>query len=146
MKMSTRGRYSLRVMLELALRNGAGPVPVEAIAASQGISAHYIHILVPALCRAGLVRTVRGPKGGCMLSRPPSEITLLEAVEAVEGKTTPVECLGDRDSCSKSGGCAAREVWSEVAAAVEGVLGETTLEELAGRQNGRPEPAANWQI
>ncbi len=146
MKMSTRGRYGLRVMLELALRDGEGPIPVEEIASSQEISAHYIHLLIPALRRAGLVRARRGPKGGCLLSRPSSEITLLEAVEAVEGKTAPVECVGAGNSCAKSGGCAAREVWAEVAVAVEGVLGKTTLEELAQRQQRAPAPAVNWQI
>ncbi len=136
MKMSTRGRYGLRVMLELALRIGRGPVPVEEIAEAQGISGHYIHLLVPVLRRAGLVRTVRGPKGGCVLSRPPSAITLLEVVEAVEGKTAPVECVTDPASCGKSGACAARDIWSEVAGAMAGVLGRTTLEEFAARQRG----------
>jgi Rrf2 family transcriptional regulator, cysteine metabolism repressor len=145
MKMSTRGRYSLRVMLELALREGEGPVPVEEIAARQGISGHYIHLLAPALRKAGLVRAARGPRGGYRLSRPPSEISLLEVVEAVEGKTAPVECVADEGFCGQAGGCAAREVWSEVASAVEGVLGGLTLEELAGRQRKRP-AAVNWQI
>jgi len=134
MKMSTRGRYGLRVMLELALREGEGPVPVEEIAVRQGISAHYIHLLVPVLRRAGLVRTVRGPKGGCLLSRHPSQISLLEVVEAVEGKTVPVECVADEGFCGQAGGCAAREVWSEVASAVEGVLGGGTLEDLSRQQ------------
>ena len=136
----------MRVMLELALRAGEGPVPVEEIAARQGISAHYIHLLVPVLRRAGLVRAVRGPKGGCLLSRPPSEITLLEAVEAAEGKIAPVECLVDEGFCGKAGGCAAREVWSEVSAAVEGVLGGKTLEDLAARQKIQSIAEADWQI
>jgi len=133
-------------MLELALRAGEGPIPVEEIAARQGISAHYIHLLVPALRRAELVRTVRGPKGGCLLARPAAEITLLEAVEAVEGKTAPVECVADEGFCGQAGGCAAREVWEEVAAAVEGVLGGMTLEDLAARQKVREAAAADWQI
>lgn len=146
MKMSTRGRYGLRVMLELALRDGQGIVPVEDIAQAQGISGHYIHLLVPVLRRAGLVRTVRGPKGGCSLSRPPSAITLLEVVEAVEGRIAPVECVAEGTLCGESGGCAAREVWCEVASAIEGVLGGLTLEQMAARQKGQAAAAADWQI
>ncbi len=133
-------------MLELALRAGPDPVPVEEVAEAQGISGHYIHLLVPVLRRAGLVRTVRGPKGGCILSRPPSAITLLEVVETVEGRIAPVECMADGTLCGESGGCAAREVWHEVASAIEGVLGGMTLEQLAARQRSRTPAAATWQI
>jgi len=106
MKMSTRGRYGLRVMMELALHHGKGPVPVETIANNQEISGKYIHNLMSSLHSAGLARTVRGPKGGYELARPPSEITALDAVEALEGKNVLMECVADASSCRRAGRCA----------------------------------------
>ncbi len=146
MKMSTRGRYGLRVMLELALRYGRGPVLAEAIAVSQGISGKYIHLLVPSLRAAGLVRASRGPNGGYELARAPSRITVLEAVEALEGKNAPAPCVNDASFCPKSSRCAARDVWRAVAAATDGVLSGITLEALAGKQSAAPEGPATYHI
>jgi Rrf2 family cysteine metabolism transcriptional repressor len=122
MKMSTKGRYGLRVMTELAQRFGAGPVLVDSIAENQSISTNYIHVLVAALKSAGLVRSVRGPNGGYELTRDPSTVSALEVVRALEGPCTPVDCLADP------------KVWTEVGAAVEGVLGSFTLAALVERQ------------
>lgn len=137
MKMSTKGRYGLRVMMELAGHYGRGPMPVEAIAKNQDISGKYIHILVMALRSAGLVRTVRGPNGGYELTKAPASITALDVVSALEGRSTPVECVVDVSSCPRAGRCAARDVWCDVASAVDGVLSGLTLEHLAARQHAK---------
>jgi Rrf2 family protein len=89
MKVSTRGRYGLRVMIELAAQYGNGPVLVDGIAKNQEISGKYIHVIVSGLRSAGLVRSVRGPNGGYELTRSPSRITALDVISALEGKSAP---------------------------------------------------------
>ena len=137
MKLSTKGRYGLRVMIELAVRAGLGPVPEEAIARQQALSGKYIHVLVAGLRSAGLVRTSRGPSGGYELARPPGEITALDVVEALEGPLAPVECIHSAASCPRIERCASREVWCEVSQAIRRVLGAWTLDRLAARQRDR---------
>lgn len=146
MKMSTRGRYGLRAMMELARHCGEGPVPVETIASNQEISGKYIHNLMASLHSAGLVRTVRGPKGGYELARPPSEITALDAVEALEGKNVLVECVADASSCRRAGRCTARDIWCEVAASIDGVLRKLTLAEIVSRQRSKQGEATTYSI
>ena len=131
--MSTRGRYGLRVMIELASHHGDGPMLVDVIAKNQGISGKYIHVLVGGLRAAGLVRSVRGPSGGYMLAKKPSAISALDVVAAMEGTSVPVHCVANAGSCSRSKRCVARDVWCEVASAVEGVLSGLTLDDLAAR-------------
>jgi Rrf2 family protein len=99
--MSTKGRYGLRVMVELASRFGHGPVLVEDIAKNQEISGKYIHVLVAGLKSAGLVCAVRGPNGGYKLTRSPANITALD-VSALEGKSAPVQCVADASYCARA--------------------------------------------
>ena len=146
MKMSTRGRYGLRVMMELASHFGRGPELVETISRNQGISGKYIHVLATALKSAGLVRTIRGPSGGYELTRNPSEITTLDVVSALEGKSAPVECVADVSYCARSDLCAAREVWCEVASAVDTVLAGITLQQLAMKQRAKQEEPVMYHI
>jgi Rrf2 family transcriptional regulator, cysteine metabolism repressor len=146
MKMSTKGRYGLRVMMELANHYGCGPTPVDTIARNQGISGKYIHILVMGLRSAGLVRTLRGPNGGYELTRAPHAITALDVVTALEGKNAPVECVVDTAFCPRTNGCAARDVWCDVAAAIDDVLAGLTLEELASRQRVSTEEQPSYYI
>lgn len=144
--MSTKGRYGLRVMMELARHHAKGPLPVEAIARNQGISGKYIHVLTAGLRSAGLVRAVRGPSGGYELARDPRAITALDVVWAMEGPNAPAECVVDASACARSGHCAARDVWCDVAAAVDGVLAGVTIEQLAARQNSKREGPLNYCI
>lgn len=146
MRISTKGRYGLRVMMELADHYGRGPMPVDAIAGNQDISGKYIHILVMGLRSAGLVRTVRGPNGGYELTKAPGSITALDVVSALEGKSIPVECVADATSCPRAGRCAARDVWCVVASAVEGVLSGLTLEQLAARQRAKTDESLSYCI
>jgi Rrf2 family protein len=144
--MSTRGLYGLRVMMELAEHYGRGPVLVKAIAAKQGISGKYIPVLVSALRAAGMVSSVRGPSGGYELARDPGSITALDVVCALEGRTSPARCVSDACACARAGLCVAREVWCEVARAVDGVLSRLTLGQLTERQRARYEDPVNFQI
>jgi Rrf2 family cysteine metabolism transcriptional repressor len=146
MKMSTRGRYGLRVMMELAGHYGRGPLSVDYLARNQDISGKYIHLLAIGLRSAGLVRTVRGPSGGYELTKSPSSITALDVVSALEGRSTPVECVANVLSCPRAGRCAARDVWCDVASAVDGVLSGHTLEQLSARQRAKAEEPASYCI
>ena len=146
MKMSTKGRYGLRVMVELALHYGRGPLLVEAIARNQGISGKYIHVLVTSLKAAGLVRAVRGPNGGYELTRNPARITAQDVVLALEGGNAPVECVSDASVCSRADRCAAREVWCEVASAIDGVLSGFTLEQLSLKQRSKQQEGVTYHI
>lgn len=134
MKISTKGRYGLRVMVELAGSFGQGPVLVESVARREELSAKYIHVLMTGLRSAGLIRTVRGPHGGYELTRPPAEITVLDVVSALEGRSAPVDCVVSAAVCPRSTHCALRDVWCDVAAAMDNVLAGITLEELRHKQ------------
>jgi Rrf2 family transcriptional regulator, cysteine metabolism repressor len=146
MKMSTKGRYGMRVMMELADHYGRGPMAVEAIARNQGISGKYIHVLVTGLRTAGLVRSVRGPNGGYELAKEPSSVTALDVVSALEGSSAPVECVEDAIFCPRSGQCATRDIWCDVAAAVDRVLSGITLGQLLARQLAKQEEPLNYCI
>jgi len=146
MKMSTRGRYGLRVMMELAGNYGQGPLPVDSIARSQDISGKYIHLLVMGLRSAGLVRTYRRPNGGYELTREPSTISAYDVVSALEGTDAPVACVSDSSTCPRSNHCAARDVWCDVASAVNDVLSGLSLDQLAARQRGKTIDSATYFI
>jgi len=146
MKLTTRGRYGLRVMIELALQGSRGPVMVDTIAANQEISAKYIHVLMTALRNAGLVRATRGPGGGYALARDARTISALEIVEALEGRSSFVKCAVDECDCPRASACAARELWAEVVGAIEGILKNRTLAELAANQRSKQQEPMMFHI
>ena len=133
-KLSTRGRYAVRAMLDLALQSGGGPTMIKDISERQQISRLYLEQLFTRLKAAGLVRSVRGPRGGFMLTRPPREIRFSDIVQAMEGSMAPVECVDDTMLCSRADSCVTRRVWAEVKEAMDEVLTATTLEDLVERQ------------
>ena len=135
MKLSTKGRYGARFMVDLAVHYGEGPVLLKDVAGRQELSEKYLGHLVPPLKTAGLVSSSRGAHGGYCLARHPSEITLAEVVEAVEGPLVIVECVKAPDVCTRAATCVTRDVWSEVASTIQGVLGSITLETMASRHN-----------
>lgn len=134
MKMSTKGRYGLRVMMELAGNHGKGPTTIDLIAKHQGISAKYIHFLMTGLKSAGLIRTVRGPNGGFELAKDPSTISALDVISVLEGWKATVECVENAKACPRSSRCAARELWRDVTVAVDGALAARTLADLSSKQ------------
>ena len=146
MKLTTKGRYGLRVMLELAMNRESRPMAVDVISKNQDISPNYIHVLVTALRNAGMVRTVRGPNGGYALGQDPKNITILKIIEVLEGKQSWVECLDDACACPRAPSCAARELWREVIDSVEGLLSSRTLADLAEQQRAKQEAHLMYYI
>jgi len=137
MKISTKGRYAVRAMLELAMNYGRGPVLMSAIAENQEISRKYLHAILTSLKSAGIVNSVRGVGGGFLLAKPPSKIRLLDVLEILEGPLVPVHCVEDSKSCHRAKRCSARQVWQEVAKAVKNTLKKITLEDLLAMERGK---------
>jgi len=134
MKLSTRSRYGVRLLYELARHYGKGPVILKDIASRQDISEKYLSKLIIPLRGAGIVNSSRGAHGGYMLSRDPSEINLLEVAKILEGDITPVECVIDERVCDRVNICPSRDIWRRLDNVITGFLSEITLEELA--ENG----------
>ena len=135
MKISTRGRYGLRAMLELARCHGESPVLMSVLAKRESLSRKYLHGLLTALKEAGLVRSVRGPGGGFLLTRAPSKIRLSQILHALEGPLSLVDCVADKRACGKAKRCTARRVWAELSRTIESMLENVTLEDLIASEN-----------
>lgn len=135
MKLSTRSRYGLRAALELAMEYGQGPVQIKTMAEREGISNKYLEQLIAILKSSGLIRSIRGPKGGYVLSKPPEEIMLSQIFTTLEGPLVAVECLEHPDFCPRCGGCVTRELWAEMQGALLGVLDSKTLKDLVDRMH-----------
>ena len=134
MKLSTRGRYATRALLDLALQPSGNLATLKDIARRQQISIRYLEHLITPLIGAGIVRSTRGPKGGIALVRPPEDVKLSEIIQLLEGSTAPVECLDNPNVCDRSATCVTRDVWGELKKAMDDVLGSTTLADLVERQ------------
>jgi Rrf2 family cysteine metabolism transcriptional repressor len=134
MKISTKGRYATRAMLDLALHYDKTPVFLKDISARQGISLRYLEQIISPLIAAKIVTSTRGPKGGVMLARPPQKIKLSEVIQVLEGPISPVECVENPGVCTRASSCVARDVWTDLAKAMYGVLESTTLQDLVERQ------------
>ena len=134
MKLSTRGRYGVRLMLDLALHEGDGPITLKDIAARQEISEKYLSNLIPLLKNAGLVHSVRGSHGGHTLARPPREITVKDILLVLEGSMCLTECTEKPMLCQRSEDCLVRGIWSEVTEKMLAVLESFTLAEMVERQ------------
>lgn len=134
MKLSTRGRYGVRAMLELALNSGNGPVPLRDLASRQEISAKYLEQLLIPLKGAGLVKSVRGARGGYMLAMEPARISLYDIVRSLEGPLAPVECVQDAAYCERVGGCTVHLVWGEMGRLLVDFLAKMTLAEMVEKQ------------
>jgi len=132
MKLSTRSRYGVRLMTRLAMNHGVGAVLMKDISRREGISEKYLGQIIIPLRRAGLVTGRRGAGGGYTLARAPSEISVRDIVDVLETETSIVPCAGDPRACSRSGACAATEVWQRLAADIAEVLASYSLQDLAG--------------
>ncbi len=134
MKVTTRVRYSLRALLELARNHGGPPIPMRALARDEQLSRKYLHALLTDLKSAGLVRSVRGVHGGFVLAKAPSDIRLSDIFHAVEGPVSLLDCVGDPASCDRSTACIARETWQDLSESIEHLFEEVTLEGLVARE------------
>jgi Rrf2 family protein len=137
LKLSTRARYAMRAMIELAVHEGAGVLQLRHIAQAQRISPKYLEQLAIPLRRAELLQAERGRQGGYELSKPASAITARDIVEAVEGPVDLLDCVRNPDACDRVPECAARGLWARVSRAINSVLEETTLADLRDEQLAR---------
>ena len=135
MKLSTRTRYGIRAILELAENYGNGPLQLRIIARDQGVSVKYLEQLMAMLKAAGIVRSVRGSKGGYILAKSPGQVKVSECFQCLEGSLITTECVEDESFCERTNDCIARQVWTEVQEAVMGVLQSMTLQDLVDRAN-----------
>ncbi len=139
MKLSTRARYGLRALLDIARQEGEGPVMLRAISEREGISAKYLEHLLADLRRAGIVRSYRGAGGGFELNRPVSDVPLLEVVRVLETDFGTTDCVSKPQTCPRSSHCAARLVWTKVSKAMWDTLAVMSLKDLvdmAGNAEG----------
>jgi len=133
-KISTRGQYGSRALVDLAQHYGEGSVQLKDVARRQQISVRYLQHLLTPLIKAGIVKSVRGARGGVALGRRPEDVNLREVIELLEGSIAPVECVDDPALCDRTAGCVTREVWTDLKKAMTDILGSTSLKKLADRQ------------
>lgn len=130
MKISTKGRYALRLMLDLSLNYSDSFIPLKAIAQRQEISDKYLEQIINVLSKAGFVQSARGAQGGYRLTRLPSEYTVGEILRLAEGSIAPVACLECKDSCDKMDSCITIGIWRKMQQAIDEVVDNTTLADL----------------
>lgn len=138
MKISTKGRYALRLMLDLAINNTGEPVRIKDIASRQEISDKYLEQIISGLNKAGYVRSLRGPQGGYKLAREPKEYTVGMILRLTEGSLAPVACLEDEvNECSRQDECATLILWEKLYDAIKDVVDGYTLADLVDWQMGK---------
>ena len=137
MKLSTRTRYGIRAILELAENYGNGPLQLRIIARDQRVSVKYLEQLMAMLKSAGIVRSVRGSKGGYILAKSPEQIKVSDCFECLEGSVITTECVEDESYCERTNDCIARQLWTEVQNSVMGVLQSMTLQNLVDRAKNK---------
>ena len=138
MKLSTRGRYGIHAMYDLAVNYGDGPQSIKCIAERQNIPEAYLEQLIAMLRRAKLVISNRGAQGGYRLAREPKEITVGDVLRALEGGLNLVDCLEEEDTCGKSCACPSRIVWMKVRDGLNQVVDGITLQDM---MDGQESPA-----
>lgn len=134
-KLSTKGRYGTRLMLNLALHYDAGqePVILKNVAKEEEISIRYLEQIIIPLKLSKLVKSIRGAGGGYILTQPPSKVKLIEIIEALEGPIALVDCVDDPDYCDRMPRCATFEVWKEANNLLRDYFSKTTLQDLVER-------------
>ena len=130
MKLSTRGRYGIHAMYDLARNAEYGPQSIKAISEREGIPEAYLEQLIAPLKRAGLVTSTRGAQGGYTLARAPEEITVGDVLRALEGGLNLVDCLDEEDACGKSCACASRIVWMKLRDGLNAIVDGITLRDM----------------
>lgn len=131
MKISTRGRYALRMMLDLAINNNGEPIRLKDVSKRQGISDKYLEQIISILNKAGFVRSIRGPQGGYMLNREPKEYTVGMILRLTEGSLAPVACLDyEPNDCERRNECVTLILWEKLNDAIKSVVDNITLQDL----------------
>lgn len=137
MRISTKGRYALRLMLDLALNNTGENISIKAIAARQEISMKYLEQIISMLNRAGFVKSERGAGGGYRLAKAPGEYTVGMILRLTEGSLAPVSCVEEAQQCSRYAECATVLVWEKLNEAINGVVDHITLADLVEEQRNK---------
>ena len=136
MKISTKGRYALRLMIDLGENNTGTPISLRDVAKRQGISEKYLEQIISILNKAGYVRSVRGAQGGYLLRREPKEYTVGDILRLTEGSLAPVTCVEDEEMpCERQDNCVTVIVWKKINEAINNVVDNITLQDLVDWQN-----------
>lgn len=133
MKLSTKGRYGLKAILDLAIHSSDGQVALKSIAERQGLSENYLEQLFASLKKAKLIQSVRGSQGGYLLGRSPEKISVGDILRALEGSMAPTECVEENctsTGCCNTDGCVTRSVWEKIRDGINNVIDNITLKEL----------------
>lgn len=135
MKISTKGRYALRLMLDLALHNTGEYITIKSISIRQEISDKYLEQIITHLSKSGFVKSIRGAQGGYRLAKAPEEYTVGMILRLIEGSLAPVACLDDEpNTCNRSSQCATLDVWVQINDAINNVVDNITLADLVDKQ------------
>lgn len=134
MKLSTKGRYGIQAMYDLACCDPSTPQSIKAVAERQGIPEAYLEQLIASLRRSGLVRSIRGAQGGYLLSRRPDEITVGQVLRALEGELAVADCLLDSSICSRACSCPTHLVWQKISDGVNQIVDSITLQDMKNDQ------------
>src|SRR5581483_876777 len=140
MRVSAKGEYAIRAVLDLAIHHGQGLIPIQEVARRQGIPQRYLEQVLLLLKRAGLLDSKRGSTGGYQLARPPAGISVGEVLRAVEGRVTALEVAGSTTGDGRASVADLSPLWGEIAGAVAGVIDRTTFGDLAERVRARQSP------
>ncbi|MCD8339413.1 MAG: Rrf2 family transcriptional regulator [Burkholderiales bacterium] len=139
MRITTKSRYALRMIVDLATRDPASYIALRDIAKNQDISKKYLEQIVPLLTQAGILKTTRGFQGGYQLAKTPEEITVADILLAAEGSFAPVACLNDSgESCQRSATCPTQYVWNGLEKVIENYLCSITVRDIVEREKSIP--------
>lgn len=143
MKLSTRGRYGARALVELAKHGGKAPLALKEIAENQEIPLKYLEQIAMVLKAAKLIKSVRGPSGGYVLARSPEKIHLLEIIETLEGSLSFVNCVKDPSTCERVKSCAFNDLWKKISQETSKILRSVTLADMVHYDSRKRDGLAN---
>ena len=148
LKITTKGRYGLRALIDLAQYSEIEPVSINSIATRQGISERYLEQLMTLLKKAGLIKSIRGAGGGYVLAKPVEEISVGDVLRALEGSLEPVECaaFSQGDSCEAAGGCVTKYVWKRINESINRTVDEISLKQLVEESRCVQNTASSTQM
>ena len=147
MKISTKGRYGLRAIIDLARYSEEEPVSISSVASRQGLSERYLEQIVSLLKKAGLVKSIRGASGGYVLAKGANEISVGDVLRALEGNLEPVQCAAyySQEGCTASGGCVTKYVWKKINESINQTVDEIKLDELV-RESKSLDPQGDSRV
>ena len=135
MKISTKGRYALRLMIDIATNDTGNPICIKDVAERQNLSDKYLEQIISVLNKAGFVKSIRGPQGGYLLKKKPEEYTVGMILRLIEGSVAPVSCVEENESiCERQDGCVTYILWKKISDAINGVVDTVTLKDLVDWQ------------